>query len=98
MIAIFRPKTWQEECSTRLQARSLGKIGERATGAFCTAGQSQHYLVNILHSDQIPTYGCGLDFEHFPSRLLVCDANLDVRNTLKELVLPLTGDLLPGDK
>jgi len=29
-------------------------------------------------------------------RLLVCDANLDVRNTLKELVLPLTGDLLPG--
>jgi len=29
-------------------------------------------------------------------RLLVCDSNTDVRDTLKELVLPLTGDLLPG--
>jgi len=29
-------------------------------------------------------------------RLLVCDSNTDVRDTLKELVLPLAGDLLPG--
>jgi len=29
-------------------------------------------------------------------RLLVCDANLDVRDSVRELVLPLTKDLAPG--
>ena len=78
----------------------MGKIGERVTGAVCTLHSRAIAALSceFLNSDQIPIYGCGLDFEHFPSRLLVCDANLDVRNTLKELVLPLTGDLLPGDK
>ncbi|XP_023323698.1 uncharacterized protein LOC111697802 [Eurytemora carolleeae] len=29
-------------------------------------------------------------------RLLICDANLDVRDSVRDLVLPLTSDLLPG--
>ena len=30
-------------------------------------------------------------------RLLVCDANMDVRDCLRELVLPLTRELVPGE-